>query len=73
MFDKIISKLEILEKETIENISNLFEEKVDLNFELPIEISFIERFEIAINKKISSMINSILHDCYINYNCLISK
>ena len=49
---------------------NLFEEKADLKFELTIEIPFIERFKIANNKKILSMINSILHDRYINYNCL---
>ena len=65
-FDKIISSLENYEKEEIDNITTLFE-KVDLDFELPIEIPFIERFEIAINQKKISIVNNILYEGI--YNC----
>jgi hypothetical protein len=69
-FDEIISMLEKYEKEEIEDISNLFEQKIDLNYELPIEIPFIERFEIAINRKIMSLLDSLLFNRSVNYNTL---
>ena len=71
-FDEIISILEEYENEEIENISTLFEEKVNLNFELPIEIPFIERFEIAINKKILSLLNKELFDKAFNQKIINS-
>ena len=44
--------------------------KKNLNFELPVEIPFIERFEIAINKKKDSLIKEISFVNLLNYNCL---
>ena len=70
IFTEINSKLEKLEKEEIENISDLLEEKVDLHFELPIEISFYERLEIAINRKINKLLDNTLLNNVLNYNCL---
>ena len=69
-FDEIISKLEEYENEEIENISDLLEEKIDLNFNLPIEVPFYERLEIAINRKIHKLLDNILYNCTFNYNCL---
>ena len=69
-FDEIISKLDDYENEVIDNISKLFEEKVNLNFELPIELTFIERFDIAINKKIASLVKDLSFANLINPNCL---
>ena len=72
-FDKIISLLEQLENEKIENISSLFE-KVNLKFELPIEIPFIERFKISINNKLFKILkNNLFYSIYKfcdTYNCL---
>ena len=70
IFKEIISVIEEYENEEIENISTLFDDKVDLKFELPVEISFIERFEIAINKKIISLLDNKLFNCKINHNCV---
>ena len=71
IFKEIISKIEIYENEEIENISTLFNDKVNLKFELPIEIPFIERFEIAINRKINSLLKEkIFLNWKINYNCI---
>ena len=70
MFDEIISKLDEYENEEIDNISNLFEEKVNLDFELPVELSFIERFEIAINRKIFPFVKDILFTSLLNLNCV---
>ena len=67
-FDEIISKLNEYENEVIDNISELFEEKVDLDFDLPVKISFIERFEIAINRKILSLIETISFSSFVNPN-----
>ena len=53
VFKEIISVIEDYENEEIDNISTLLDEKVDLKFKLPVEIPFIERFEIAINRKIN--------------------
>ena len=61
-FAQIIELLEILENEEINDISTLLEEKLDLNFLLPVEIPFPERLEIAINRKLSA----ILEKEYIN-------
>ena len=69
-FDDIISKIDEYENEEIDSISNLFEEKVNLDFELPVELSFIERFEIAINRKISSLIKELEYFSLVNTNCL---
>ena len=69
-FDEIISKLNEYENEVIDNISELFEEKVDLDFDLPVKISFIERFENAINRKISSLIETISFSSLVNPNCI---
>ena len=69
-FDKIISELDKYENENIDNISSLFEENVDLEFELPIEIPFIERFEISINRKIESLLAEQLSGSVLNHNCL---
>ena len=68
IFKEIISEIEKYEKEEIDNISTLFDEKVDLKFKLPVEISFIERFEIAINRKIISLLDNKLFNCKINHN-----
>jgi len=71
MFEKIISEIEEYEKEEIANISTLFNEKVNLKFELPVEIPFIERFEIAINRKIISLLKEkIFLNWKTNYNCV---
>ena len=71
IFNEIISEIEEIEKEEIDNISTLFNEKVDLKFELPVEIPFIERFEIAINRKIISLLDdNKLFNCKINHNCV---
>ena len=59
-FDEIISILEKYEKEEIETISELFE-NLDLKFSLPIEISFLERFEMAVNKKVKSILDKELY------------
>ena len=67
-FDKIISKLYEYENELIDDISKLFEEKVNLDFDLPIKIPFIERFEIAINRKISSLMEKISFSSLVNPN-----
>ena len=56
-FAQIIEPLEILENEEINDISTLLEEKLDLNFLLPIEIPFPERLEIAINRKLSAILD----------------
>lgn len=69
-FDDIISKIDEYENEEIDSISNLFEEKVNLDFELPVELSFIKRFEIAINRKISSLIKELEYFSLVNTNCL---
>lgn len=69
-FDEIISKLEKYENEVIDNFSTLFEKNVDLEFELPIEVPFIERFEIAIKTKILSLLEEEIFDNVIHYNCL---
>ena len=69
-FDEILLELENYENEDIENISDLFEEKVNMRFELPIELSFIERFQIAINRKIMSLLNKSLYDNSIKQNFL---
>ncbi len=69
-FNEIISILDKYENEEIEDISNLFEEKTDLNYELPIEIPFIERFEYAINKKIMSLLDNLLSKGILNYDLL---
>ena len=60
IFKEIISEIEKYENEEIDNISTLFDEKVDLKFKLPVEIPFIERFEIAINRKIISLLDNKL-------------
>ena len=62
--------MEKYENEKIDNFSTLFEEKVDLEFELPIEIPFIERFEIAINRKIVSLLKKELFGSVLHHNCL---
>ena len=68
IFKEIISVIEEYENEEIDNISTLFDEKVELKFKLPVEISFIERFEIAINRKIISLLDNKLFNCKINHN-----
>ena len=55
IFKEIISEIKEFEKEENYNISTLLEEKV-VKFKLPVEIPFIERFEIAINRKIVSFL-----------------
>lgn len=69
-FDEIISLLEKYENEEINNISDLLEQKLDLNYDLPIEIPFIERIEFSINKKISSLLNDKLLNNELIFNCL---
>ena len=59
-FNEIISELEKYENEEIENISKLFE-NINLKFSLPIEISFLERFEMAVNKKVKSVLDKELN------------
>ena len=68
LFKEIISEIEKYENEEIDNISTLLDEKVDLKFKLPVEIPFIERFEIAINRKIISLLDNKLFNCKINHN-----
>ena len=68
IFKEIISEIEKYENEEIDNISTLFDEKVDLKFKLPVEIPFIERFEIAINRKIISLLDNKLFNGRINHN-----
>ena len=48
----------------------MFEQKINLKYELPIEIPFIERFEYAINKKIMSLIDNKIFNSSLNYNPL---
>ena len=69
-FNEIISILDKYENEEIEDISNLFEQKINLKYELPIEIPFIERFEYAINKKIMSLLDDLLFKNTLNYKLL---
>ena len=69
-FDEIISELDDYENEEIEDISKLFEEKVDLDFDLPVNIAFNKRFEIAINRKISSLFEEISFSKLVNPNCI---
>lgn len=73
-FDKIISLLDNYENEEMEDISYLLEKKLDLSFELPIEIPFIERLEIGANQKISAIVEreiiNIQNDNHYNY-CVI--
>ena len=64
-FDEIISILEKYENEEIEDINDLFEQKINLDYELPIEIPFIDRFEFGIKKKIMSLLeNSLFNSMY---------
>jgi len=70
IFKEIISEIEKYENEEIDNISTLFDEKVDLKFKLPVEVPFIERFEIAINRKIISLLDNKLFNSKINHNCV---
>ena len=53
LYGSMDSILKYFENEKIDDISTLFENKLNLNFDLPIEIPFIDRFEIAINKKLT--------------------
>ena len=73
-FDKIISLLDNYENEEMEDISYLLEKKLDISFELPIEIPFIERLEIGVNKKISSIVEreiiNIQNDNHYNYSVI---
>ena len=73
-FDKIISLLDNYENEEMEEISYLLEKKLDISFELPIEIPFIERLEIGVNKKISSIVEreiiNIQNDNHYNYSVI---
>ena len=65
MFYEIIKFIDdYFGNDKISDISSLLEEKVNLNFELPIEVPFIERFEIAINSKISSILNKKFEDLF---------
>ena len=61
--------LDYFEKEEIDDISTLFEEKLNLNFDLPIEVPFIDRFEIAVNRKLFSCLqkqSKIFNHNYLN-------
>jgi len=49
--------LDYFENETIDEISTFFEKKLNLNFDLPIEIPFKDRFEMAVNRKLTSLFN----------------
>lgn len=73
-FEKIISLLDNYENEEMEDISYLLEKKLDISFELPIEIPFIERLEIGVNKKISSIVEreiiNIQNDNHYNYSVI---
>lgn len=66
-FEKIIDILDDYENEEIKDISSLFEDKLDLNFELPIEIPFIERFKIATNRKLSKVLDNQYESLKINF------
>lgn len=65
---KVDSFLDYLENEEINDISTILENKLNLNFDLPIEVPFIDRFEIAINKKLTSYLKNELR--YFNYTLL---
>ena len=58
LVDSLLKEIEIFEKDTFDNLSELFE-KIDLNFALPIEVPLDERLKIGINKKFSKMIYSL--------------
>ena len=59
-FNEFLLEIEKL-SDNLENIQSLIE-KIDLNFVLPIEVSFEERLEIGINKTISKMVNNLIKD-----------
>ena len=68
LFEKMNGILDYFETEEIEDISTLFEEKLNLKFDLPIEVPFIDRFEMAVNRKLFSCLQNQLK--YVNYNYL---
>ena len=68
LFDRMQYILDYFENETIDEISTFFEKKLNLNFDLPIEIPFKDRFEMAVNRKLTSLFNKQIN--IYNNNCL---
>lgn len=68
LFTQMNSILDFYENEEIEDISTLFEEKLNLNFHLPIEVPFIDRLEIAVNRNLFPRLQRQFNT--LNYNYL---
>ena len=70
----IINEINNLELDKNDNINSIFE-KIDLKFNLPIEVSFEERLKIGIKRKIINILNNIVLDnrnifeSYLNLYC----
>ena len=67
LFDRMQYILNYFESETIDDISTFFEKKLNLNFDLPVEIPFKDRFEIAVNRKLTSLFNKQINIYNHNY------
>ena len=55
LFGRMNDILSDYESEEIEDFSTLLEKKLNLNFDLPINIPFLDRLEIAVNRKLTSV------------------
>ena len=58
--DRMESILKMLYTEEINDISYLFERKLNLNYELPIEIPITDRIEIAVNNKLAKHFKRVI-------------
>jgi hypothetical protein len=66
--NEILKELDKLELDEKDNFESVFE-KIDLKFELPIEVSFEQRLKISNNRKLSKLLNNLL-DSQLLDNCL---
>ena len=55
LFGRMSYILSEYESEEIDDFSTLLEKKLNLNFDLPINIPFLDRLEIAVNRKLTSV------------------
>ena len=70
LFDRMQYILNYFESQTIDDISTFFEKKLNLNFDLPVEVPFKDRFEIAGNRKLTSLFNKQINIYNHNYQNL---
>ena len=71
--DRMEAILNMLYKEEIKDISDLFERKLNLNFELPIEIPITDRIEIAVNNKLANRFKRIIDNESYKYINLVKS